>query len=151
MNFCQNCGKQIVATATYCPYCGVKIKTALLEDSDQEPIQGRASNETNVRNEPQVLGNQNVQPQLNIYNSLVYVFKHTFEFADGPAESRRSVYWWFVLAVSILFKICYRISPVLGGALGLIVFLPNVSAIMRRLKYLNIEPYLALVDLCSNY
>ncbi|MCH4170939.1 MAG: zinc-ribbon domain-containing protein [Lactobacillus sp.] len=142
MKYCQNCGKQIPWAAEFCPYCGVKVKGVLAEPGHKDSIQNQAWEESNESARQQKIY-QGTQPQLNIYDSLAYVFKHTFEFTNGPAESRRAVYWWFVLAVSILFKICYRISPTLGGMLGVVVCLPNISAIMRRLKYLNIEPYLA--------
>ncbi|GAF41588.1 hypothetical protein FC83_GL002606 [Agrilactobacillus composti DSM 18527 = JCM 14202] len=187
MKFCQNCGKQVLDMAKFCPYCGAKIAEATSnanmsnrvspdsrisgnnisqqnsttnqadynrqqqnfsqQDTSREANQGMYSN---TYMQPEMRITDPNQPQLGFLKSVGYVFKHTFEFGNGPAESRKSIYWWFTLAVSLIqfFSfLVYCVDEITGGIffllLAVVVFLPNISAMMRRLKFLGHSPYLA--------
>ncbi|MCH4170938.1 MAG: zinc ribbon domain-containing protein [Lactobacillus sp.] len=152
MKFCQNCGKQLFDTAKFCPYCGVEITAATNSDRDIASRDRFENADYQSAGQPKIVYLNQVQ--LGFLGSIGYAFKHTFEFTRGPAESRKSVYWWLTLANTIIdffIFIIYCIDSLAGGLifvmLGLIMVLPNISTIMRRLKFLGYSPYMVWISL----
>ncbi|MCH4170937.1 MAG: zinc-ribbon domain-containing protein [Lactobacillus sp.] len=191
MKFCQNCGKQVLDTAKFCPYCGAKIAEATASGHVvTDPVEPKTSvgatdkfiqqPEVPDNNSSQAESNTNNwqdggkqqsfetgqndyantstqgqtvylnQAQLGFFGSVGYAFKYGFKFTSGPAESRKSVFWWlqlFEALVGLVFLALFLVQPflafVLSRLFGLVMLLPTISAIMRRLKYLGKNPYLA--------
>ena len=86
------------------------------------------------------------QPQLGFVGSVQYSLQHVFEFNGNIPESRKSVFWWTFLAADIVMFILAFV-PVIGLILSWAVRILLVSAMMRRLTYINQNPGLAWLGL----
>ncbi len=91
-------------------------------------------------------------------------------YTDFQGRSRRSEYWWVVLALIIFFGIGGALAVVLGGVAGggninpigmlligilglayLAIIIPNIALMVRRFHDLNQTGWLALVFILLNF
>lgn len=153
MKFCPNCGHELEAGAKFCPACGAQLATDSQQVSAQTTTeqprnatettanQQERQNEQSDEGQPTAPVSEADQPQLGFVGSVQYVLKHAFEFNGDVPESRKSVFWWAVLAV-LLFDCVALLIPGIGWILGWAADLLLVSATMRRLTYLGQNPNL---------
>ncbi|ARN89368.1 zinc-ribbon domain-containing protein [Levilactobacillus brevis] len=148
MKFCPNCGHQLEEGAKFCPVCGAQLTTGSDRVSEKAPVE-----QPKLAAEPTVSGNTNTrenhyeehhesknstvdQPQLGFVGSIQYMMQHVFEFNGDVPESRKSVFWWGFLGVTLLNFVFVAI-PYLGTILCWATQLLLVAAVMRRLAYLK--------------
>lgn len=73
---------------------------------------------------------------------LDIITKHFFDF--GGKETRK-VYWLFYLNCIILYFILGLISGTVSAIVGLILLLPALGILVRRLRDAGFSPWLALL------
>ncbi|ETY72848.1 hypothetical protein LFAB_15445 [Lactiplantibacillus fabifermentans T30PCM01] len=162
MKFCSNCGQALPAGVKFCPKCGQAIGEASAAEAQpttaptlaatnapttaatttaptSAPTVAPVSNNYRTADQPD-------QPQLGFVGSVQYSLQHVFEFNGNVPESRKSVFWWTYLAAVIVMSILVFI-PVIGAPLAYAARILLVSAMMRRLTYINQNPGLAWLGL----
>lgn len=120
----------------------------------------------------QIPGQAGPQPELNFIDSVKYTIANIIDFKTP--ESRKSVYWWNSLAISIVdiavfililiiksitandfyytgFDMIASILMILLLLANIPMLLSNVSAAIRRINYLGENPWLVLVPGYSTY
>ena len=75
---------------------------------------------------------------------LDIVTKHFFDFSG---KEKRKVYWLFVLNSFIISFIIGIISSTLNYIVSLVLFLPSLGILVRRLRDAGFSPWLALLVL----
>ena len=75
---------------------------------------------------------------------LDIVTKHFFDF---KGKETRKVYWLFYLNCIILYSILGVISGTLSGIVGLVLLLPALGILVRRLRDAGFSPWWALLAL----
>jgi transcriptional regulator with XRE-family HTH domain len=64
---------------------------------------------------------------------------------DFAGTTARPEFWWFTLAVALAVALGATIGPWLGGAVGVVAFLPWVAAASRRLRDAGYNPWWLLI------
>lgn len=156
MKYCVKCGHELAEGAKFCPACGNPVRTTTdnVESENVEAMKvtdeakatelgdARETEQTTNADSDTTRNNEGAQPQLGFVGSVQYILQHVFEFNANVPESRKSVFWWGTLGVLILDMVLVYI-PVVGTILCWVADLLLVSAVMRRLKYINQNPGLA--------
>ncbi len=160
MKYCPNCGQPLTEKIKYCPNCGAALlenetletsKEAVARENSGDSISNTAVKRHNTseasvnatqQTRQEFTRNDSDQPQLGFVDSTKYVFQHAFDFSGQPAESRRSVFWWGFLSVTIVEFVLIFI-PIIGWLLAIAAQGLLVSAVMRRLNYLNMNTRIA--------
>lgn len=130
----------------------------------QQPVQKPSFTLKQLKN--QVPGQIGPQPELNFIDSLKYTMANIVDFKTP--ESRKSVYWWNTLAISVFniivwiiismivsvteYSFFYTSYDMMGDLLYILLsliniplLLSNLSAAIRRIIYLGENPWLVLV------
>ncbi|MDO4457459.1 MAG: zinc ribbon domain-containing protein [Ligilactobacillus murinus] len=130
----------------------------------QQPVQKPSFTLKQLKN--QVPGQTGPQPELNFIDSLKYTMANIVDFKTP--ESRKSVYWWNTLAISVFniivwiiismivsvteYSFFYTSYDMMGDLLYILLsliniplLLSNLSAAIRRIIYLGENPWLVLV------
>lgn len=130
----------------------------------QQPVQKPIFTLKQLKN--QVPGQTGPQPELNFIDSLKYTMANIVDFKTP--ESRKSVYWWNTLAISVFniivwiiismivsvteYSFFYTSYDMMGDLLYILLsliniplLLSNLSAAIRRIIYLGENPWLVLV------
>jgi uncharacterized membrane protein YhaH (DUF805 family) len=89
-------------------------------------------------------------------------------YANFSGRARRSEYWWWILAVMVTFGVIYGVAAtgvstsadgqasvgaiawlfyVIGGVLGLALFIPNIAVAIRRLHDVGQSGWMYLLAL----
>jgi len=147
MKFCPNCGHQLEDGAKFCPTCGAQLNSAHNQEDETVTIEhpkesATVHNQESAPTQPQQqvhqdsVNGQSSQPQLGFVGSIQYIMQHVFEFNGAVPESRKSVFWWGFLGVTLLNLVFVGI-PYLGTILCWATELLLVAAGMRRLAYLE--------------
>ncbi|MBN2919574.1 zinc-ribbon domain-containing protein [Ligilactobacillus salivarius] len=164
--FCTNCGSQLYDGVKFCSNCGSSVD--LSNKPGSRTIGGQrkvGSNNSNPFNQIQDYYEQTkkqygnlTDQELGFVGSVKYALVHWIDFKG--VESRKSVYWWLCLGI-IVISICIGILeeilvvlfsniPVLDVigtfivlvamiAWGFIALIAYLSAIVRRMRYLNVQ------------
>lgn len=164
--FCTNCGSQLYDGVKFCSNCGSSVD--LSNKPGSRTIGGQrkvGSNNSNPFNQikdyyeqtKKQYGNLTDQ-ELGFVGSVKYALVHWIDFKG--VESRKSVYWWLVLGMTVisigvlilesiltaLFSNVpgldvignFIISVACIAFLGIMV-ISFLSAIVRRMRYLNVQ------------
>lgn len=150
MAHCSACGKQISEGVSFCPYCGQR----------QNRHNRSASSQYNQNS------TLNSQVQLGFIGSNLYAIKHSRDLITP--ESRRSVFWWTLLGVLLLFliwmanKLLFAFFYVLifgtdtnrfiltliiswgDRVIGIIAVFALLTTMIRRLRFLGKTPWLVI-------
>lgn len=175
MKFCINCGQQLEPGTVFCPNCGTRqpeestsVQQPNVNQSLGTPSGQSTNNGGGVSDKAQQIkqqfeqfqqenaGDVNNQTELGFVGSCKYVFAHWNDFSTP--ESRRSVYWWFtlgymlIIAVFVILAAALSVIPVLGvlitiilGLVDIAVLIAYLSAMARRMIFLNKSPWLLLL------
>ena len=162
--FCTNCGSQLNEGSKFCSNCGNSIASINTQRTTSGQRQS-GSNNGNPFNQIQDYYEQTkkqygnlTDQELGFVGSVKYALVHWIDFKG--VESRKSVYWWLCLGI-IVISICIGILeeilvvlfsniPVLDVigtfivlvamiAWGFIALIAYLSAIVRRMRYLNVQ------------
>lgn len=149
MKFCPNCGHQLEKGAKFCPACGAQLTTESSDQaSEKAPVEqpevtakvtvndDTRKNENHYEEHHESQNGTTDQPQLGFVGSIQYIMQHAFEFNGDVPESRKSVFWWGFLGVTLL-NLVFVAIPYLGTILCWATQLLLVAALMRRLAYLK--------------
>ena len=101
--YCRNCGKQLPDGTRFCSQCGTTQATA----RDREP-----------------------KPSVGFFDAIKLYFTH---YADFSTRSRRSEYWWAVMAMSIIGTIISGVVPDFAWIWSLATLIPSIAIAVRRL------------------
>ncbi|AYC10666.1 hypothetical protein LS1_00628 [Ligilactobacillus salivarius] len=164
--FCTNCGSQLRDGVKFCSNCGSSVGSSNRTVSRTTVVQGRTgSNNGNPFNQIQDYYEQTKEEygnltdqELGFVGSVKYALVHWNDFKG--VESRKSVYWWLLLGMTVIGFGMYVLLLIIGAlfsnvpgldvigsfiilvalmALGVIMSIAELSAVVRRMRYLNVQ------------
>ncbi|ETY74603.1 hypothetical protein LFAB_06335 [Lactiplantibacillus fabifermentans T30PCM01] len=181
MLYCTKCGHQLTTATKFCPACGAAQPASAPQSTTTNTTQPTAAPTQTAASQPapplKVAQNrwqawqdateaETAQGPLSFIDSTKYGISHWRDFKT--AESRRGVFWWLTLGITVLgigVEIVFLILTSVFGALGalgsllvvvlifilvaasLVAEVALLSAIARRLIYLGKNPWLCLLSL----
>ena len=118
---CRKCGELLPENAKFCTACGARVEVS---GTVVNPVHQRAED---CVHEGHVVGSS--QP-VGFLEAVKLAFQH---YADFKGRARRSEYWWFTLFNTIASSVIGAIAPDLAWIWTLIVLVPGIALVVRRL------------------
>ena len=118
---CRKCGELLPENAKFCTACGARVEVS---GTVVNPVHQRAED---CVHEGHVVGSS--QP-VGFLEAVKLAFQH---YADFNGRARRSEYWWFTLFNTIASSVIGAIAPDLAWIWTLIVLVPGIALVVRRL------------------
>ena len=126
---CRKCGELLKEGTKYCSACGAKVETEEVDMTVVNPVHTHqedcAHREEYVR-QGYVINSAPV----GFLEAVKRFFSH---YADFKGRARRSEYWWVVLFNGIVGGIIGTISTTLSSIWTLVILVPTLALIVRRL------------------
>ena len=118
---CRKCGELLNDSAKFCTACGAPVESG---ETVINPVHQPAEDcvhEGHVVDSAKSLG---------FLEAVKRVFQH---YADFKGRARRSEYWWFTLFNIIVSSILSAIVPDFAWIWSLVVLVPGIAVVVRRL------------------
>ena len=162
--FCTNCGSQLNEGSKFCSNCGNSIASINTQRTTSGQRQS-GSNNGNPFNQIQDYYEQTKEEygnltdqELGFVGSVKYALVHWNDFKG--VESRKSVYWWLLLGMTVIGLGVYFLVSIIAVLLSnvpaldvigtfivcvayiaivVIMLIAELSAVVRRMRYLNVQ------------
>ncbi|QIG37091.1 hypothetical protein IBB3154_1626 [Ligilactobacillus salivarius] len=162
--FCTNCGSQLNEGSKFCSNCGNSIASINTKRTTSGQRQS-GSNNGNPFNQIQDYYEQTKEEygnltdqELGFVGSVKYALVHWNDFKG--VESRKSVYWWLLLGMTVIGLGVYFLVSIIAVLLSnvpaldvigtfivyvayiaivVIMLIAELSAVVRRMRYLNVQ------------
>ena len=162
--FCTNCGSQLNEGSKFCSNCGNSIASINTQRTTSGQRQS-GSNNGNPFNQIQDYYEQTKEEYCNLTDqelgfvgSVKYALVHWNDFKG--VESRKSVYWWLLLGMTVIGLGVYFLVSIIAVLLSnvpaldvigtfivcvayiaivVMMLIAELSAVVRRMRYLNVQ------------
>ena len=162
--FCINCGSQLNEGSKFCSNCGNSIASINTQRTTSGQRQS-GSNNGNPFNQIQDYYEQTKEEygnltdqELGFVGSVKYALVHWNDFKG--VESRKSVYWWLLLGMTVIGLGVYFLVSIIAVLLSnvpaldvigtfivcvayiaivVMMLIAELSAVVRRMRYLNVQ------------
>ena len=162
--FCTNCGSQLNEGSKFCSNCGNSIASINTQRTTSGQRQS-GSNNGNPFNQIQDYYEQTKEEygnltdqELGFVGSVKYALVHWNDFKG--VESRKSVYWWLLLGMTVIGLGVYFLVSIIAVLLSnvpaldvigtfivcvayiaivVMMLIAELSAVVRRMRYLNVQ------------
>jgi len=136
--YCSKCGSETTSESKFCKECGNSLSASLPNDTIEEEStkSNEKSNSRKSLDAPVEVINETGVIKMTFTEAIQSVLKN---YANFSGRARRSEYWYWNLAVIILYvllAIVGRFSDALSVVIGLVFFasvIPSMTVLVRRL------------------
>lgn len=140
MNFCPKCGTAVALGARFCPNCGFDLhaaagQTSTVNQTASQPVASAASTAWSTP------GGATVDYQSNL--GFIGATKQYFQnYVNLSGRMSRANYWWAYLAATLIGVAWLLLDAAFGSKIfstigGLVMFMPNITGMVRRLHDSN--------------
>ena len=126
---CRKCGELLNEGTKFCSACGAKVEH---EEKDMTVVNPVHTHEENCAHQEEYVRQGHVAnpDPVGFLDAVKLFFSH---YSDFKGRSRRSEYWWVVLFNAIVGGIIGAISTTLSSIWSLVILVPTLAIIARRL------------------
>jgi len=149
MAYCSQCGADC-ANAAYCPQCGAAVGTGVSASSNEQN-----SNPFAVGAQASEYSGRNYDPNVPEIPGFVGAIAICFKkYCCFKGRASRSEYWYwtlFLVLVNVVLRIVGKSAPdvatTISALWGLVIFLPGLAVIVRRLHDIDRSDWQYLIVL----
>jgi len=146
MNFCPKCGTAVEAGARFCPKCGFDLQTTASQTSTVNQATSQVTPPTQPSWSAPAGTAVDYQSNLGFIGATKQYFQNYVNF---NGRMSRANYWWAYLAVALI-GLAFLIldvafdSRIFASIGGLVLFMPDLTSMVRRLHDSNHSAWMVL-------